>query len=146
MTGCGSLFPFAKKQGTRRRTSETNDTLPMRTTLISALNLLLCSLLIPFMLGGSETATYVLSLAICLTSTIVVFISAKKMSHSIIYTAALVLSLGLLTLPLLPALIFGTVVAIGSGASLISTAKGWRHSITPIVVALTLIISIIFCN
>ena len=146
MTGQGGFFPFAKKQETRRRVSESNDTLPPRTAFISALNLLLCSILIPFMLGGNETATYALALAACLTSTIVVFISAKKISHAVIYTAALVLSLGMFTLPLLPALTFGTVVAIGSGASLISTAKGWRASLAPITVALSLIISIIVCG
>ena len=146
MNGSGGFFPFVKKHKLNNTVRESNEVLPVRSIFVSALNLLLCSLLIPFMLSGNETATYALSLIVCLSSTIVMFTSAKRISHAILYTITMVLFLGTVVLPLLPALLFGSVVAIGSGAALISTGKGMQRIITPIAAALAFIVSIIVCG
>ena len=146
MNGSNTFFPFAKKNEAHDTVRESNEALPPRSIFVSALNLLLCSLLIPFMLSGNETATYAISLIACLTSTVVMFTSAKKISHAVLYTVAMVLFLGTVVLPLLPALIFGSVVAIGSGAALISTGKGLQNLITPVMAVLAFTVSLIACG
>ena len=146
MNGSATFFPFNKKREDRNKVTESNETLPMRSVLITALNLFLCSLLIPLALAGSETAAYALSLAACLTSTIVMFTSSKKTSHAVFYTIGMVIFLGMSILPLVPALVLGTVVAIGSGAALISSAKGWQKVIVPVLAILSVIASAIICG
>lgn len=129
--------------GTDEQAIKGNEYLPIRPTILAVFNLLLCSLLIPFTLSGNETLTYGLSLLTCLISTVVVFTLAKHIFFAILYTALLALFLGSVTLPLLPALIFCPVVAIGSCAALFCSGRGFLKLVFPLIIAGSFVIPLI---
>lgn len=101
----------------------TSDTLPAIIKLLLCLSLICSSALIPIFLGA-YTAAFTLSLIVCVLSAAIVIVSAKKVSHSVIFIIAFVFSVMYFASPVIPAIVIGTVISIGAGSALLCSTKG----------------------
>ena len=146
MDGSKGFNPFANINRRPVRDRESNEFLPARPTVITALNLLLFSILIPLALVDGGTLTYALSLLTCLTTVVVNFASARKTSHAVIFALALGLSLGMFAHPLISALIFGATTATGSAAALVCSGKKVLNLAVPFVGIAAFVISLVICK
>lgn len=105
------------------RNESSNESLPTIVNLLLCILTICSSAMIPLLLSGSA-ATLVLSMIVCTLSTIIVIISSKKRFLSVVYVLVLVFLSFYFGTPILPAIIMGTVVTIGSASALLCAARG----------------------
>ncbi len=103
-----------------------NDTLPLRIALILALTVFLTSLTFSFTVAGLTNAAIAISWGACVLCAIVMFMTSKRFSHAVWKTIALSLTLSLFGYPIIPALLFGSIISVGAVSALICSASKQR--------------------
>lgn len=103
--------------------SEAADFSP-RVSLLLALTYLASSLTLPFILAYEEKAATIASYAVLMLCAVVLFISAKKTSHAVWLTVLAIFLSCFVGSPILPALIFGTVIGIACASALFCSKSG----------------------
>ena len=95
----------------------------MRSLITLSLTVLLSSLTCAFVTAGFFDATIATSWMTCMLCAVVMFITSKKPFHAVLKTIALGLTLSLFGYPIVPALIFGSIISIGAYSALICSSK-----------------------
>ena len=87
--------------------------------------LLSSSLILPLYLKNLQL-TYAVSWISCVTSAAVIFCSAKKRFNATLAVFFMALAVGAFSSPIIPAMLFGAITAVGAGSTLICSLKGKR--------------------
>lgn len=103
--------------------SEAADFSP-RVSLLLALTYLASSLTLPFILAYEDQAATIASFAVLILCAVVLFISAKKTSHAVWLTVLAIFLSYFVGSPILPALIFGSVIGIACASALFCSKSG----------------------
>lgn len=103
-----------------------NETLPLRIALILALTVFLTSLTFSFTVAGLTDAATAASWAACVLCAIVMFMTSNRFSQAIWKTIALALTLSIFGYPIIPALLFGSIISVGAVSALICSASKQR--------------------
>lgn len=96
--------------------------IPAKIALLFSLAYLASSLCLPFLLADIEKASYIVSWAVCILCVPILYISAKKTSHAVWLTILWFFLSAFVGSPVLPAIIFGTIISISAASSLISAS------------------------
>ena len=100
--------------------------LPTRVSVILALTSLFTSLTFSFTAAGLADAAISVSWAACVLCAVVMFMTSNRFSQAIWKTIALGLALSLFSYPIIPAMLFGSVISVGAISALICSAKKQR--------------------
>lgn len=102
------------------------------------------SLILPLYLSNHQLTYTSAWICFALAAT-VTFISGKKLSHSIFAVALVLLCMGMLASPIIPAFVFGVIISVGAGSAAVCSAKKQLLALTilspllayPIALAIT---------
>lgn len=116
--------------------------LPLRVTIILALTVFLTSLTFSLTVAALTNAVIAVSWAACVLCAVVMFMTSKRFSHAVWKTIALALSLSLFGYPIIPALLFGSIISVGAFSSLICSANKQRALIPILLPVLSYAVSL----
>ncbi len=131
--------PAKNKSGMEADLLKREKIIPVKIALLFSLAYLASSLCLPFLLSGIENASYIASWATCVLCVPVLYLSAKKLSHAVWLTILWFFLSAFVGSPVLPAIIFGTVVAISAASSLISASGNYG----PVFLAVATLLSFV---
>lgn len=136
---------ISENPSVRSKALESHEKLSLFPVIFIFLTVIATSLLLPIMLCGKSRAAFSVSIVICLLCSVILFISAKKLSKAVLLILLMAFSASFVGSPILPALIFGGIISIGCGAALICSAKKWQFLvfalIFPIAYALSFLLT-----
>lgn len=127
----------------KSKTFDSPEKLPIFPILCIFLTIVSSSLILPAMFVIESKAAFYISLCTCLLCCVILFISAKKPSKAIWLTVLMAFLAYFVGSPILPALIFGCVISIGSGAALICSAKKWQFAIFALIFPSAYVLSLL---
>ena len=105
------------------RKEDPSGSFPAIINLLLCLALICSSALVPLFLVGSSTS-FTLSLIVCVLTASIVIASSKKVFSSIVFVLAMVFSTFYFGTPIIPAILFGTVISVGAGSALLCASRG----------------------
>ena len=117
--------------------------LPPYLAILTVVDLLASSLIIPFMLCGYSYLTLGISAAVCLLSVLISFYSSEKKIKTIIFAGCMAMLFGTLSSPVVPALALGEITAIGAGAALICSGRKQSRIALLLAAATAFLVSLI---
>lgn len=112
---------FANGSGSYSAEAISDRAVPVIINALLVSGILFSSLILPLYLKNMQT-TYAISWISCIISATTVFISTKKRFWAIWIIFFMALIIGMLGSPIIPAMLFGAITAVGSGTSLICSA------------------------
>lgn len=135
-----------KFRSTNEKRWAVSDNLPPYLVIMTAIDLLAASLMIPFLLRGYQYLTLGTSAIVCLLSVLIVFYSHEKKMKAVTFLACMAMLFVFFSSPVIPALILGLVTSVGAGAALICSAKKKLKLIIPAFMAVSFILSVVLCQ
>ncbi len=119
-----------------------NATLPTRIAIILALTVFCTSLTFSFTAAGLADAATAVSWAACVLCSVVMFMTSHRFSQAIWKTIALGLTLSLFSYPIIPAMLFGSIISMGAISALICSANKQRALIPILLPVISYTISL----
>lgn len=113
----------SENASTRGRRFASPDKLPIFPVTCAFLIILASSLVLPAVFSGDDKLASGISIAVCLLCGICFFFSTKRLSGAIFAIMLMAFSVYFVGSPILPALIFGSLISIGLGSALIRSAS-----------------------
>ena len=114
---------YSENASTRGRRFASPDKLPIFPVTCAFLIILASSLVFPAVFSGDDKLASGISIAVCLLCGICFFFSTKRLSGAIFAIMLMAFSVYFVGSPILPALIFGSLISIGLGSALIRSAS-----------------------
>ena len=127
------------------RKEDSSASFPAIINLLLCLALICSSAAIPLFLVGSSTS-FTISLVVCVLTAVIVIASSKKAFYSIVFILAMAFSTFYFGTPIIPAILFGTVISVGAGSALLCASRGSETVCYFISFPLAYGISFVFTN